>query len=404
MSQRKKAQAQGGFTLIEILLVISILMGIGLLEMRRDAANAKEQVGQAVGSQIAVVGKAVDSFMAARVSKLQTMTDPVCISTGDYCELSLDSLVSLGYLPATFTNSVKFGGGYIIRVRRVAPPTPPNAAAVCANANPIPRGCPSPYPSGSIPTWQWGLQSMTITSEPWLFGGTTVDWGGLGIAVRQAGANAGTSQSGSVAGLAGGWSFTTEFGPGVANGQLAYVSGAQVSLWSQFLSRDANRPMTGNLDLGSYNIVNMRDMYLNGPASNPRNKNLSSLLPNWVFKGVYAAKDGDFVPSPVCDGGGAPKIKVLMQLMQGTKSSFYYDNGTMRSISCPDNNTACQAAAQADLAANASKHQLNNWADVAPGGWIVHFEDKFNQHDSSGNSVSVKGEGLAELYCNYPDQ
>lgn len=404
MSGRKRVGKQGGFTLIEILLVISILMGVGLIEMRKDAATGKEQGAEAVGTQLATVGKALDSYMASRVARLQSMSEPTCISTGDYCQVSIESLVSLNYLPATFTNTVRFGGGYILRVRRIAPPAPPNAAAVCADANPIPRGCPSPYPSGAVPSWQWGLQSMALTSDPWIFGGAAVDYDALGMAARTAGPSAGISSGGVVRGLAGGWEINSEFGPGVGSGQLAYVGGSQVNLWSQFISRDANRPMTGNLDLGSYNIVNMRDMYLNGPASNPRNKNLSSLLPNWVFKGVYAAKDGDFVPSPVCDSGGEARIKVLMQLMQGTKSSFYYDNGTMRNITCPDNTPLCQAEAQADLAANASRHQLNNWADVAPGGWVVHFEDKFNQHDSSGNSLSVKGEGLAELYCNYPDQ
>ena len=62
------------------------------------------------------------------------------------------------------------------------------------------------------------------------------------------------------------------------------------------------------------------------------------------------------------------------------------------------------------LAANAAKHQMNNWADPdipfpgVPTQWVVHFQDKFKQDSVTGTDTLIAGEGLAELYCHYPDQ
>jgi type II secretory pathway pseudopilin PulG len=398
MAPKVRARAARGFTLIEILLVIAILMGISVMEMRRDSAAANALAAAATGRQAALVGAAVDQYLAAHPGRLQTMTDPNCVSSGNYCDLSFAALIAQNYLPASFDNTVSFGGSYGVRVLRVAPPLPAQAASICSTGNPAPLGCPVPYPSGTVPTWQYALRAAVYTQQPWMIGsGASVNLNGLGEAARHAGPQAGIARGGVVNGFGGSWSIGAEFGLPWVDGQLVYLAGSKASLWSQFLDADGTRPMTGNFDAGSYNLMSMRDMFINGPISNPRNKNLSSMMPNWVFKGVYAAKDGDFVPSPVCEGGGVAKVKVLMQLMKGTKAGFYYDNGGFTT-------TTSQATAQAQLAANAARHQLNNWADATAGGWIVHFQDKFNQDDASGNSSLVTGEGLAELYCHYPDQ
>ena len=398
MARRLMGRAPKGFTLIEILLVIAILMGVSVVQMLQDSAAANAVGALATGKQLATVGEAVDRYLAAHPGQLQTMSDPNCVGTGDYCDLSFAALIAQNYLPANFDNTVSFGGAYGVRVLRVAPPLPAQAALICPAGNPAPLGCPVPYPSGTVPTWQYALRAMVYSTQPWMVGGgASVNLNGLGQAVRQAGPKAGIAQGGVAQGLGGSWTAGPEFGMALTDGQLVYLAGSKASLWSQFLDADGARPMMGNFDAGSNNLMGMRDMFINGPVSNPRNKNLSSLLPNWVFKGVYAAKDGDFVPSPVCDGGGTPKIKVLMQLMKGTKSEFYYDNGGFST-------TASQPVAQSQLAANASRHQLNNWADATAGGWVVHFQDKFNQDDAGGNSTLVTGEGLAELYCHYPDQ
>lgn len=387
-----------GFTLIEILLVIAILMGVGVMEMRRDVAKANDMAAIAVGKQITLIGGAVEQYMAAHTSTLQNMSDAACVSSGNYCTISITTLINDGLLPGNFQNVVKFGGTYVARVLRVPPPTPSQAATICVNANPAPIGCPVPYPAGAVPFWQWGLQGVVFTSDTWKTNSGQVEWALLGAAARQAGPLGGVTQSGTATGLYAGWTADSAFGSGLGDGQLVYLTGGQVNLWGQFVRRDGTIPMTGNLDMGKKNIMNMRDMFLNGAPTNPRNKNLSSLMPNWVFKGVYAAKDGDYIPDPMCSAGGVAKIKVMMQLMQGTKSSFYYDNGTFTA-------TNSQAAAQTDLANNASKHALDSWADVvAAGGWIVHFQDNFSQTDSTGGSTTTKGEGLAELYCHYPDQ
>ena len=409
MNKKRSLRSNKGFTLIEILLVISLLMGIGIIEMRRDLSKVNDATAVSVGKQIAIVGEALDQYMASHINGLQHMGnassgDQNCTVNSDYCDLNISTLINSGYLPATFNNSVKFGGGYTLRIRRVAPPTPATAASICPNGNPIPIGCPSPYPSGSIPYWQWGLQGIVVTTSAWN-DGANINWSMLGAAARSAGPLAGVTQSGIATGLYGGWSIgsNSEFGPGIlSDGQLVFLTGSQVNLWSQFVNRSGESPMMGNLDMGGNYLNKTKDIFINGASTNPRNKNISSLLPNWVFKGVYAAKDGDIVPAPLCEFGGVPKIKVLMQVMKGTHAQFYTDTGAAPSSD--------SAAAAAVLASSAAKHQLNNWADpdVNPPGiptqWVVHFQDKFKEDSAAGSDTVTPGEGLAELYCNYPDQ
>ena len=138
---KKRVSAQGGFSLIEILLVIAILMGVGVLEMKRDIAKANDAASVAVGRQLVLVGGAVEQYMAANVGLLQNMGDPNCVPTGDYCVLNLAQLIAQGYLPGTFTNTVLFGGTYTAMVRRVSPPLPATAATLCPNANPWASCC-----------------------------------------------------------------------------------------------------------------------------------------------------------------------------------------------------------------------------------------------------------------------
>lgn len=411
MNSKLQSKPQKGFTLIEILLVIAILLAIGVMEMKREVAKSNEIVATAVGKQLALVGQAVDKYMVAKTNLLQTMTDPNCDSTGAYCTLNVAALISEGFLHAEFVNSVKFGGTYEVRVRRIAPPTPSQASLVCG-IQPTPIGCPVPYPGGTIPAWQFGLQGLVSTTAVWTDNGSVPNWAMLGEAAKQAGPFAGVSQGGVPTGLFVGWSAPNVFGADLGDGRLVYVTGSQVTLWSQFVRRDGSLPMLGTLDMGANNIMNMRDMFINGPATNPRNKNLSSMMPHWVFKGVYSVDESvdplpgttntnrpNFVPAPVCTNGGTPKIKVLMQLMKGTKAA--YNNTQSVGLPAPSSDPVVD---NAFLANNPAVHVLNSWAEDVGGGWLVHFQDRFNQTDKTGSSSVVKGSGLAELYCHYPNQ
>lgn len=415
MGRRFRAKPAKGFSLIEILLVMALLMGVGVLQMRKDAAKSREAAAVAVGKQLAMVSQAADQYMAAKSSALRAMSDPNCPATGNSCALSMGALIAEGYLPADFANQVQFGGDYTVRVLRSAPPAPPQAAILCGKVNPTPLGCADQ--TGEVPAWQWSVQGLVFTTQPWTNGGASINWDMLGQAAKEAGPLAGVTRGGVAEGLYGGWSAAgSAYGAALAEGQLAYMAGSQVSLWSQFVRRDGGLPMTGNLDMGSFNVVNMSDMFINGPASNPRNKNLSSLLPNWVFKGAYSAQDGDFVPAPVCANGGLPKIKLMMQLMEGTKTGYYNDASGVVSAETAAAIAAfkagaltqqqAQRAVQGSMAAHPGVHSMNSWATASNPltGWTVFFQDSFNQDDRAGKSTVVKGSGLAELYCNYPDQ
>ena len=138
MTPNFRVRPPKGFTLIEILLVIAILMGVGVLEMRKDVAKAKEAASIAVGKQMAIVAKASEQYMATKSSALQAMTDPNCPATGNSCSLSMGALIGEGYLPADFLNKVQFGGDYTVKVLRAAPPTPPEHRLARALPRPPP--------------------------------------------------------------------------------------------------------------------------------------------------------------------------------------------------------------------------------------------------------------------------
>ncbi len=412
---RKRGQkASLGFTLIEILLVITILMGVAVLEMRKQVVASDEEAARAAGKQIAHLGKAVEMYTAAQMPALQSMTDPNCpvvAGNPNVCSLNLAALAAAGLLPPGWINETPWGSPYSAQVRRVAPPLPPQAATVCANATPpIPIGCPTPYPGGAIPNWQYSLQGIVVSRDPWRLGGTgDVRQGSLGAAAREAGPSAGVTQANVAQGLFGGWTAGAAQFPGIlADGQLAYLTGTQWGLWSQFLRRDGTLPMMANLDVGGQMVNNLRDAFLLGPASNPINKHLTSMMPNWVFKGTYQAADGTPVPKPICPEGGAPYVKLLMQGLAGDQAGLN-DSSLLPGGTPPAGSSKTQVAQffGNQLANSRAKHGWNIWAEDQPAHWVARFRRYYTQipDDAAATGTTfVTGAGLAEVYCYYGDE
>lgn len=403
MSKSLKRFARGGFSLVEIMLVLSILGGVAVMEIRRQAAESARVGATAAGRQIAKLGSAVDEYLVTSRGALQRGVDPNCVATAtaNVCELDLTALRDAGLLPQAWDNATPWGSPYVVRVLRTPAPMPAQAATVCAWNYPgqdrLARGCDPNDAS------EWSLSALIFSQNAWTAGsqgGAAPLWDSLGLAASEAGPAAAVTRAAVAEGLRGGWRAGAEFGAGLGDGQLAYLAGSSGNSWSKYVRLDGSNKMMGNFDAGGNRIEDMNDMMLLGPESNRRMKRVSSLMPSWVFKGVYQVADGGFVPAPVCPAAGVPKIKLLFQYMADDKAMFYNDTGI------PPLTPTAPAdlpTANAQLAANAPTYAWRFWADPSGAtGWVVHFQQHFLQRDETAGQRM--GSGLAEVYCHYEDQ
>lgn len=400
-------KAGNGFSLIEIMLVLAILMGVTTLEMRRELDESRKAAAVATARKMKAVGEAVEQYQAVAMGDLQRGVDPNCaMGANNVCTLNLSALVSLGLLPASFDPITEIGGSVVAQIKRTPPPAP-NAAA-CAQStqkNPI-IGCPKPG-STLPPEWQWNLRTIVFTQNAWTLNGVAAtavpEWSLLGMAARELGAGGAVVKAGGVMeGYKGNWSSSGADFPEASTtpGRLVLTTGSQFAIWSKYVRRDGSLPMQGNLDLGSNSINNMKDMFLNGTATTPINKNLTSMSPNWVFKGVYSASEGSVIQKPVCAEGGIPLIKLMMTAMSN-EASAGRNGGTNGSYNC---SSPASCATIVYPGAPPAQKAMQSWADSGPTSWTAHFRTVYTTWDASGWQTMAPGSGLAEVYCQYIDQ
>jgi prepilin-type N-terminal cleavage/methylation domain-containing protein len=229
-----------GFTLIELILVLSVgsmIMMLSFQGMKRGTENDQARI---VGQQMQEVGRAVDTYIASRytpISQLQSAAggaaDPgprTC--SGTTCTITVQTLVNEGLLPATYKNLNSFGAGYTITLNVTG--TSPN----------------------------WNVVGVVTTDKPWTVGGV-VRYDLLGQAMATAGADSGMSRSSAarIDGYGGVW--TAPITTGQALGLLGFQVGTGTGLYSVYLRRDGTLPMTGDLNLSdgtNHNIINANNV------------------------------------------------------------------------------------------------------------------------------------------------
>ena len=231
-----------GFTLIELMLVLAILLGAMTLEMKRRASEMEWQRAVAAGRQIRTVADAAAAYLVNNEGRLKSGTDPNCLPMGSFpCEIGTAALVVQQLLPATFVAQNVWGSDYSVSVSL----------------------------TGSAPNQ--GLSALVVTLSPWLDPSTgEAKLADLGRAVAELGQDGGYSVSPtSVSGFKGGWTATAGVASNriAAKGQLAVRTGYASSAFRQFLRRDGSTEMTGNLQMGGFDINGGRDFSAAGPVS-----------------------------------------------------------------------------------------------------------------------------------------
>lgn len=252
-----RPQSQRGFTLLEVLLAIGVSLSIGgvaLTELQRT--NASQQA-RAVGQQAAMVGRALNTYVALRYHTLINLeevdgvgdpSDPgprYCTPNAGtmngnpfgICTITTDTLIRSGLLPTSFSGRNAFGADYHLYIRVM----------------------------GSSPNWI--VEGLAVTDQPYTTGGGN-RYDLLGQAMQEAGADSGMTRTltTTIEGLNGtwrdnSWPSVTHNGityPGVNQlGLLGVRAGYGTSGYAAYLRLDGSTPMTGNLDMDSNDIVDV---------------------------------------------------------------------------------------------------------------------------------------------------
>lgn len=381
-----------GFSLIELLLVVGIIMGLSMLEFQKMRADSNEAAAEQAGRDFGVVTDALRSYAVKHMAAYQDMNNAaalpglypaICAPVDtDTCELDLtilrrEGLVNAGWLPVN--SAIKTG--YKAYVRRVAPA------------------------GGASAIGDYNIESIVRTEAGWTYG-TSFVWAMLGSAAKQAGPAAGVVKSGVATGLFGAWSMPVARYPGLAEGQLVGVVKVNASALGQYVKLDGSRAMTGPLNMGNNRINNINDMQLLGPSSLPRQSTsmapmVSDMAPNWVLKGVYNVADygsdpadpaSGVVPWPTCPdseaSGAVPRILVKM-------SSLYNEMYGSMSNGVGVLPTDTQAQMMAKLTPAYGGWNFYALEDTPNKVWRVHVRRFYD-------NGYIPGEALAEVYCFYP--
>ena len=232
-----------GFTLIELILVISVGASITFASFQQMLKTYENNQAKAVGQEIKQIGNSVNSYIALHYDKLSALQNSdgttqdagprTCTTATSTCSISLLTLKNEGLLPQSYANTNLFGSEYTLILKR----------------------------SGAAP--YYNITGLITTNETWKINNNIIRFDLLGQAILEAGIDSGTSKENAnvVNGYKGLWNHTsTEFSNINKQGQLAYQVGYGSYSYSIYLRRDGTLPMTGNLNMGSQNINNSQDI------------------------------------------------------------------------------------------------------------------------------------------------
>ena len=262
-NHRAPARQQGGFSLIDVLLalgVVILISGITLTGIRR---NTESKQAEAAGEQIKMLGNALNTYISMRYELLSshdpgaddvgepgTAPDPgprTCVwvnspaNTVKMCTITSETLRRSGLTPNNFSGYNAFGSTYEYRIR-----------VDTTGAGPA-----------QIDGLVWTSEAYTMEGEE--------RFDLLGQAMLAAGADSGMTRSTltRVEGFNGAWS---EENMGVSKlGVLAFRAGYKTFGYAAYLrlsGTGAGAPMTGDIDMGDNQIYNINTIKTANLAAN----------------------------------------------------------------------------------------------------------------------------------------
>ena len=233
LSDSSRCKLAAGFTLVELILVITLMGALLAYELRKKVQDNIDMTSSAAAKQMVEVNNAVAAYITARYSQLSALNDASCLPLNTSpCYIEPATLVTAQLLPAGWGNTNMWGSGYRIAVARTG--TAPN----------------------------WNLNAVTVTATPWLDGNNTPVFSALGKATEEIGPDGGFSDDATtVRGLNGNWTALVTDNDAISQaGLLAARVNFRSTGQNQFLRLDGASVMTGNINLGNSNLTNANDI------------------------------------------------------------------------------------------------------------------------------------------------
>ena len=122
----KNNKARNGFTLIEILLVIGIIIIMSMIKIQNINEEIEDAQAKMLAGQIQTVSEATNAFLVLKYNELSNLSSPgVSCNTGaNTCNITLQNLNDNALLPPNFSSNTIFGNPYEIQLKRTG--TAPN--------------------------------------------------------------------------------------------------------------------------------------------------------------------------------------------------------------------------------------------------------------------------------------
>jgi len=239
--------ASKAFTLIELVLVISVGLTMSFLAFQKMISEHENTQAKSAGQQIKKIGESVNSYIVNHYDKLSTLSNSngtaidqgprTCVTTTNTCSITIQTLINDGLLPTTYSGKNIYNSSYTINLKRTGT---------------------SPY---------YTISGLVLTTDSWLDTSTTIRYDLVGKAMQEAGIDSGTTRDSTsvVNGYNGNWHVdNTDFPSVNKKGLLAYQVGFGSNSYSVFLRRDGTLPMTGNLNMGNQDITNAKNITASG--------------------------------------------------------------------------------------------------------------------------------------------
>lgn len=333
INSMRKLKPVLGFTLVELMIVITIMMIAGLSLGWKMRHNARVAVVAASASQQKVIGEATKAYIANPNNEAIINAAPVSTITLAQLKAAASCGTTTPCLSASVNDKNPWGADHTITLRR--------------------NGVSKPF--------QYEFLVTTSGANAAYVSDGQVPLGEIGEAVAQVGQQVGFTTNLGVGGLRavgsqGTWTATVANFPSiVAPGQIAYFySSVGAPYDGIYLRVDGQNQATGNLNLGGNGLYNLKkglnDPQIIAASSNPTNgvsniyldgninltsstgdikldalqngamtnggtgfatKSLLALAPHLVEVGSSLTQHGDTIPGITCQPGGTPAIYVI---------------------------------------------------------------------------------------------
>ena len=358
----KYKKIKNGFTLIEILLVIGVIMIMSIIKVRDINNDTDDMQAKILSSQIQTVAEATNAFLVLKYNELSSLSSPsVSCNTGaNTCNITLQNLSDNALLPPNFSSTTIFGNPYEIQLKRTG--TAPNYMI-----------------SGLVLTK--GIKN-TENTPSFVF---------LGNVLRNIGRDGGLNKTtGQIIGTFNGWSANSDLFPILSN-KINYIGEAVGTLsgaYYVYLRRDGSLPMTGDLNMDGHNIKNVNNLTATGylkTTGNIQGEDISangSLTVNGstTLNGILQVNNnitasGNIDSNKVVSG---QYLKAKQVVVSGSQCN---DNGSQAidSIGQPYNCINNVWRIVGDLAGT-----IKMWAgSIAPSGWLELNGQSFNVKTNS---------------------